>query len=457
MLDLRTKKAVTKVSKVVSSFGGRVFEVGGGVRDALLGVPSKDVDLLVTGVPVDDLVKGLPGKVDLVGASFGVLKVTLEGVTLDVALPRSEFSTGEGHRDFKVESDHSLPVEADLSRRDFTMNAVAVDLVSGEVVDPFGGRSDVEARLVRAVGDPLERFKEDPLRVLRALRFVAKLGFDVESKTFGAMRECAPLVATVSPERVAGELTGLLSASDASHVGKALRFLRDSGVLEAVLPEFTDAIGFDQRSPYHDRTVDEHTFDTVEHTVSRGASLEVRLAALLHDIAKPEMFSVGDDGVGHFYRHEDRGAEVAQSVLLRLRMASKVVGRVTLLVAEHPKPTPPVGKKALRRFVARMGEATEDALMLREADLAAHAGSSAEKARALMDEVREAVKSLDVVGFDHKQLALRGDEIMELFGVSGREVGHLKEMATRAVVDGLVPNEKGCVRRYLLWMRASCG
>ena len=212
------------IARIVTENGGEAFLVGGAVRDALLGFPSKDEDVLVTGIEWSRLEAALQdvGRVDAVGASFGVLKVVRDGLVIDVALPRTEQSTGIGHRDFAVTYDPKLPLEADLARRDFTVNAMARRISDDVLIDPFNGAQDLERRVLRAVGNPRERFTEDPLRMLRAARFVAKLDFVLEPDTLAALKLEADRIKTVSPERIQTELWGTLAAPHAMGVLRAV-------------------------------------------------------------------------------------------------------------------------------------------------------------------------------------------------------------------------------------------
>ena len=446
---------VEKIVAAVKEAGGRTFEVGGAVRDRCLGLPCKDTDLLVTGVPADVLQTILPGRAELVGQAFGVFKVTIDGETIDVAMPRTELSTGDGHKDFEVKCDHRLSVEEDLCRRDFTMNAIAIECGTGAQIDPFNGRHDISDRLIKAVGDANERFEEDPLRILRAIRFVAKLGFNIETNTALAIQRHASKLNTVAAERVAEELIRLLMNPDSQHVGKALRCARDLGVLENIIPEFKDSFKFDQRSKYHCFTVDEHVFKAGEHVVHRGASSNARLAVLLHDIAKPRNFTVDEDGQGHFYEHEYYGAKVAKKILQRLKFSVDDTNAVTTLVREHLRPSYDASEKVLRRFVAQLGPFVDDAIMVREGDLAAHARESSKTAQEKMDSIRARILGLGaIVGFGPANLALKGDEIAREFKVEFREIGELKKAATQAVVDGLVPNEREAILKFLKESRA---
>lgn len=200
---------IKKIQDAISSAGGESYIVGGAVRDSLMpDVPeSKDVDFIVTGLPLPEIEQVLSplGKVQQVGAAFGVVIANIDGEDFDIAIPRTgEEKTGEGHADFKVTTDHNAPVEADLQRRDFTINAMAKDS-SGKIIDLYGGEEDIKNKIIRTVGDPMDRFREDPLRMLRALQFATRFGFTIEQDTADAIKQLADQFKTISEERILGE------------------------------------------------------------------------------------------------------------------------------------------------------------------------------------------------------------------------------------------------------------
>jgi len=272
---------------------GKIYEVGGAVRDQLLGLPVKERDYLVTGIPYQELASLLQdyGRVDLVGRSFGVIKFTQshgnERTTFDIALPRREFSTGVGHKDFEVSFDPSLPIEEDLGRRDFTMNAIAIPLGGGELIDPVGGEADLKRKLIRMVSP--QSFPEDPLRMLRAVQFAARFQFEIEAETFASMKENSELINSVSSERIAEELNNLLTRSERPSCG--FHLMQKSGLLKQILPELEATVGVEQPGGFHMYNVFEHTLHAVD---AAPPSLRIRLAALFHDITKPQAKQLTD-------------------------------------------------------------------------------------------------------------------------------------------------------------------
>ncbi len=442
-----------RLLKTVSSLGGEVYLIGGAVRDGLLGLEVKDADYLVTGVDFKALRAKLEAwaRVDVVGASFGVLKVTHQDETVDVALPRTERSTGIHHRDFEVTFDSSLRIEDDLARRDFTINALALRLRDDLLIDPFGGRADLEAGVLRAVGEARDRFSEDALRMLRLSRFIAKLGFTPHPDTFQAALDTAHLVESVAPERVQTELLGLLKAPNSNHVIKALRFLRDAGLLLRILPEYAVCTGFDQQNPYHHLTLDEHMFHAVMYTVQNNSSFETRLAALLHDIGKPRTQSFGADGIAHYYFHEVRGAEITKTVLERLKCSNELLETVVKLVRQHMRPPKHPSTKSLRKFVNDLGPHWRDALELRRADILAHAPEPDFDADTWFETTAAQCASFPphLELFDERALAISGDLLTSRFGLTGKAIGDAKKAATQAVIEGELENEREAILAWI--------
>ncbi len=382
------------VADYVHSLGLDAYLVGGAVRDQLLGIPVTDFDFVVPGVGHAELRAALEphGKAeDLVVADqrVGVRLLprdkaarALQPGGIDFAPPRVERSTGPGRHDFEIVADAGISLEQDMERRDFTINAIARRLETGEVLDPLGGRADLERKILRTTSPT--SFRDDPLRIVRGLRFVSQLDVDPDEDTLRQMREWAPQIEHVSGERIGGglaadgmgELSKLLMGE---RPAKALRLARDSGVLVHLLPEMTPAIGFDQESRYHDLPLDEHTFVVVQAAADAGAPLRVRLAALLHDLGKPGSAWRGHDGRLHFYAkpklgkrgHQEAGAEIASQVLNRLRYPAKLRQRVRAIVAQHMFGVPSPGDAAkARRFLHRHGDDLAlDLLMHKRADL----------------------------------------------------------------------------------------
>ncbi|HET9029954.1 MAG TPA: HD domain-containing protein [Candidatus Aquilonibacter sp.] len=331
---------------------GTLYAVGGRVRDELRAeiedqeLPVKDLDYVVTGVPAGELRERLEqlGRVDLVGAAFAVFKVSVDGDTIDVALPRREKSTGHGHRDFEVQSGPEIPLQDDLARRDFRMNMIARALPSGILVDPYHGEADIRARRIDIL--TARTFEEDPLRMLRGAQFAARFGYDLSPATREAMALAAPLVKSVSPERIHDELIKLFDRAAKPSIG--LRIMHETGVLTHVWPELLEGVGVEQNE-WHAYDVWRHNLESMDATPPGDPLL--RIAALLHDVGKPRT----KDGP-HFYRHELVGAEMAREMLSRLRFSNDAIDTVEHLVRHHMyNQDPELSDAAVRRFIRRIG------------------------------------------------------------------------------------------------------
>jgi tRNA nucleotidyltransferase (CCA-adding enzyme) len=452
-----------EIENYVRSLGLDAYLVGGAVRDELLGLDSKDADFLVPGVDTDGLRAALTshGRVEdlvvadrLVGVRFhpndgAIRRLTPAGI--EFAPPRREVSTGPGRHDFEIVADSTLSVEDDMRRRDFTVNAMARRLETGELVDPLGGRADVEARRLRTVSS--QSFREDPLRLVRALRFVSQLGFEPDEELLAQMREEATAVKLVSGERIGGglaadgmgELSKLLLGGQPA---RALRLARDTGVLVELLPEFGPAIGFDQESRYHDLTVDEHTFAVVQAAADSGFSLAVRLGALFHDLGKPVVGWRGRDGRLHYYAkpgfaahgHDQVGAELASEALLRLRYPNALRQRVVRIVRRHMFQPGKGDARRARRFLRRNGdEIAFDLIDHKRADLLGKRGTDGEPPP--LDEIERLARFREVVEQERtsphrvRDLAIDGNDLIELGFRPGPRLGRILNELLDQVVD----------------------
>ena len=430
MTDAELARAIAEKA---AEQGGTVYFVGGCVRDRLLGLENKDIDIEVHGIPAEALEQLLSelGACMKIGKSFGIYG--LKGHALDIALPRTERRTGVGHRDFAVTSDPFLGTYEAAKRRDFTMNALAYHPAAG-VVDLVGGRADIEAGLVRCVGDPDRRFREDGLRMLRALRFASVYGMTIEPGTAAAVHRNRALLERIAAERVQAELTKLLCGRGAAAV---LRSFAD--VLAVLIPELAPMFGFDQRNPHHDRDVWEHTIAVVEHTPPEPV---LRWAALLHDIGKPSCFSRTEDGVGHFFGHAEQSTVMAEQILNRLRFDRDGRERIVRLVRFHDMPLT-ADRRLVKRLLSKHGE--EAARQLIELHRADTWGQSAVcKPRLAVFDAMDAMAGellREAACFSLKDLAVNGTDMLDL-GFRGREIGAVLQKCLDAVLDERAANDR---------------
>jgi tRNA nucleotidyltransferase (CCA-adding enzyme) len=427
---------------------GSLYAVGGRVRDELRAeiagreAPAKDLDYVVTGVTLDELTAAMRtlGRVDLVGASFAVLKVTVDGTTADIALPRRERSTGTGHRDFDVQSGPDISLEDDLARRDFRMNMIARALPGGALVDPYGGEADIRAHRIDILTP--RAFDEDPLRMLRAAQFAARFGYEPTEAVLEGMRGAAPLVATVAAERVHDELIKLFTLAERPSIG--LRLLERTGVLAHLWPELLEGVGVEQNE-WHAYDVWNHNLATLDATPPGDPVL--RIAALLHDVGKPRV----KDGP-HFYRHEHVGADMAREMLSRLRFSNEMVATIEHLVRQHMySQDPALSDAGVRRFIRRIGPAhLARQFAVRHADIA---GSGLPK-RDDSNERFEARIWAEIARkppFTVKDLAVSGNDVIETMVACGAaspgyrgdaRVGELLQWLFEQVTDAPERNER---------------
>ena len=324
--------------------------VGGAVRDELLGRPHSDWDLASRLLPqvVMDRARAAGLKVIPTGLQHGTVTVILEDRPLEITTFRSDGDYLDGRR---PESVHlGVTLEEDLSRRDFTINAMALPVGGGDLVDPFDGRADLARRTIRAVGEPLKRFGEDGLRTLRACRFASQLGFEVEAATLAAIPERLDVARKVAVERVFTELDKLLRGAEPE---RGLSLLASSGLLDLWLPELRPMLGCGQNR-HHRYDVWIHTMEVVRFAPADSA---LRWAALLHDVGKPDTRSTGPDGEVHFYGHEGRSLERTEAILERLKASHALRKEVATLIRHHgTHPDAAWGDAACRRFLGRLAE-----------------------------------------------------------------------------------------------------
>ena len=430
----------TAIRRYIRSLGLDAYVVGGAVRDELLGIEHADEDFLVPGVDQAALRSALEphGRVEdmevhgqLVGVRFYPRAAEIQALVpagIELTPPRAERSVGPGHRDFEIVADPSVSIEDDMARRDFTVNAMARRLETGELVDPFNGLVDLERRELRTVS--AQSFRDDPLRILRGLRLLSQLSFSLPAETIDQMRAESSGLRHVSAERIGGGLAadGLGELSKlllGTRPRDALRIARDTGALVEVVPEFAAAIGHQLGSSRQPLSLDEHLFAVAQNAADAGTSLAVRLAALLHDLGKPEADAHGGD-------HAQRGARVTGRVLRRLRYPNVLRDQVVRLVAAHAFWLDgPIDALFARRFLASHG--VESARLLvrhKRADLAAKHVEPWElehldALERLLEEQREsphrladlAVNGDDLIAIGYRESPALGAELARLLDV----------------------------------------
>lgn len=436
----RADELAFRVASALKGAGFVVYYVGGCVRDRLLALETSDVDLC-TDAPPARLRELFPGSME-VGAHFGVVIVRGEeargeeargqDAEVEVATFRSEHSYRDGRHPDAVAFE--TDPKQDVLRRDFTINALLENPFSGEVLDYVGGRADLESRLIRAIGDPRQRFAEDHLRLLRAVRFAARFAFEIEPETFTAMRELAPSIERIAPERVQGELTRILTEGGAR---RGFELLDASGLLRHVLPELERLKGVPQPPDFHpEGDVWTHTLLVLD---SLGPCTPVLgWAALLHDIAKPETIQFADRI--RFHGHAEKGADVARRILTRLRCSNELSAAVASLVGSHMRfqDVSKMGEAAFRRFL-RLPH-FDELLLLHRADCLGSRGRAG--TLDLIASRRAPLTESDI----HPTPLLRGHDLMELGYQPGPAMGKILKALEEEQLGGNLRSREEAVR-----------
>ncbi|MBR1972023.1 MAG: HD domain-containing protein [Oscillospiraceae bacterium] len=422
--------------EALEAAGFAAYAVGGCVRDACLGLTPHDYDLCTSALPEQTEAVFADKRLVLAGKKHGTVGVVTDFGVVEITTFRTEGTYRDNRHPDWVEF---VPnIEADLARRDFTVNAMAYSPKRG-FADPFGGREDLKNKILRAVGDPEKRFQEDSLRILRGARFAVRYGLTVEETTMNAMLQQRHLMDNLARERVFEELCKLIILVDVENMQ------RFAPLLAAVIPELEPLIGFDQRSPHHAYDLYTH----VAHVVAGiPKDLTLRWAALLHDIGKIPTFTRDETGRGHFYGHAPKGAEMADTVLRRLKAPTALRERSVLLIEQHMTRLTP-DKKLLRRRIGRWGwETVEQMLCLQEADMGSKGTGKSEEMdifsqiRTVLEEIRAENACLTL-----KDLAVNGHDLMQL-GLSGKAIGQTLNALLEQVIEENLPNEKNALLNF---------
>lgn len=417
---------------MIEEAGYQGYIVGGCVRDAIMGIEPHDYDITTSAMPNETKSIFDEYKVIETGIKHGTVTVLMEGYPLEITTFRVEGEYLDGRRPSNVAFTRSL--KEDVARRDFTMNAMAMD-VRGQVYDYFSGRDDIDKGIIRAVGNPRERFQEDALRIMRALRFSAKTGFKIEEKTSTALFQCKDSLLHISAERIREELVGLLLGKDVKKV--LIEYL---DILTVVIPELQPLKGFDQKSKWHIYDVLEHTAVSVE---AAPAEEHLRIAMLLHDIGKPKCFSIGDDGEGHFYGHANLSMDMARDILNRLKFDNETKDRVLRAIKYHDVQIEPALKQVKRALNKYTAEGFFDLVAVKRADNLAQNPNLVERQGYLDSLVKIANEIIkEEQCFSLKDLAVNGRDLIEMGMKPGKEIGQVLDALLEAVIEEKLPNDK---------------
>jgi len=451
-----------KIGNIADENNFKVFVVGGYVRDFIIGISDKDIDLMILGdgIKFAEIVANKYNKsLDAVYKNFETALLNIEDHQIEFASARKE-SYERGSRKPHVES---ADLNEDLSRRDFTINAMAIGINKddfGILYDEYKGFEDIQNKIIKTPLYPEKTFDDDPLRIMRAIRFASKLNFKIEEKTFEAIKKMRKRLTedkVVSQERITKEFLQILM-TDKPSVG--LELLYKTGVMDIIFPEISALEGVEQRKDFHHKDVFYHTLMVVDNISRKSDNLWLRFAALVHDIAKPATKKFIEGTGWTFHGHEELGARMMKKIFIKLKLPMSNLEYVEKLVRLHLRPIPlakeEVKDSAFRRLAADAGEDLVDLLTLCRADITS---KNTEKVSKFMNNYEIVEKKiLEVQEKDELrnfQSPVRGDEIMEICGLKpGREVGMIKHKIEEAILEGEIKNDYDEAKEYLYKIKA---
>lgn len=418
--------------------GYHAFYAGGCVRDTIMGREINDIDVTTDALP-EQIMSVFSGyKVIPTGLKHGTVTVISNGITFEITTFRIDGNYSDSRHPDSVT--FSGDINDDLSRRDFTVNAMAMDK-DGKIIDPFGGTSDIRNRIIRCVGNPEIRFSEDALRIMRAVRFSSQLGFEIETETHNTVMSMKERLSDISRERIRMELDKLLCGMNAVDV-----LLKYREIIAEIIPELRSCFDFEQHSKYH-------KYDIYEHSVrSVGAapedSLILRRAMLLHDIGKPFSFKMGEDGFGHFKGHAQVSEVIAREILRRLRYDNHTIDLTCTLITRHSDKIE--SESQVKRWVSKLGADVFILLMkMKKADNCAK-NEFVLKENLLFDEYIRMAERLEKEGncMRLSHLAVNGNDMISL-GLNGSAIGSALNELLELVIDDILPNEKSVLINYI--------
>ena len=422
------------VNKLKQS-GYSAFLVGGYIRDHILGIPCFDVDITTNALPEEVEKVFSECKVIETGIKHGTVTVIHDGIPAEITTFRREGSYSDNRHPDSVQ--FTDDIHEDLSRRDFTVNTLAYEPDTG-LIDDFGGISDIENKLIRCVGDPDRRFAEDALRILRALRFSSILGFNVERETSVAIHKNRYLLKNIAVERINEELLKLLCGQNVKDI-----LTEYFDIFCVIIPELEPLKGLEQHNPEYDYDAFEFTCNTVENIEAKS---EHRLAALLHDIAKPYCFTLDVNGIGHFYDHEIKGSEMAADIMRRMKCSNETINKVTAMIRYHAFRFYDI-KTDIKKLLNTVGEEYFfDILSLIEADNISK--GALKDSRGYYRYIRKTAQDILDSGecYSMAQLAVDGNDLMSM-GYDGVSIGKELDQLLFRVIEGYLPNDRSLLLR----------
>ena len=444
-----------QIGKMADESALRVYLVGGAVRDSVLKIPNFDVDIVVEGDGIKFskmLRKKLQADSFVAWDKFGTAELVIDEIKLEVATARSE----KYEKNSRKPTIEPAAIDLDLKRRDFTINTMAISLnreTFGELTDPFNGMEDITNKVLRTPLKPEETFNEDPLRMLRAIRFSAQLGFELQSDLIRAIRKEKDRLSIVSQERITAELFKILGTSQPS-IGIA--GLLGSELLDMVFPELIPTIGVEQIGKYHHKDVFWHTLEVLDNVAKISDDIDLRFAALVHDIAKPDTKKFKEGKGWTFHGHEVLGTKMVELIGRRLKLSRKTIKFAKKMTFLHLRPialvSVEVTDSAVRRLIVNAGDDVESLMTLCRADITtknpAKVKQYMKNFKLVEEKIAEVLEKDEMKAF---QSPVRGEEIMELFGIGeGKFIGLVKSAIEKAILDGIIDNDYEESYNYLM-------
>ena len=431
-MQIKLPDSVKKIIGVLEDHGYEAYAVGGCVRDSIMGIEPHDWDITTSALP--DEVKGCFKKTFDTGIEHGTVTVREDGQSFEITTYRVDGDYEDGRHPKDVTFTRSLT--EDLSRRDFTVNAMAYNEKDG-LVDIFGGREDIDAKVIRCVGDPYERFSEDALRMLRAMRFSAQLDFSVETDTLKAIKELSGTLSRISAERITAEIIKLITSE---HPEK-IEDVYTSGLTRVFFPEWDEMMATDQHHTHHCYDVGHHTIVVMQHV---KAEKVMRLAAMLHDVAKPICKKTDPKGEDHFVGHPQLGADMAKDILRRFKLDNATIDEVVRLVRHHDERPVPT-KRNVRRLMSRVGaDYMQGLIELKRADIYGQSEYKRDEKLAEIGEIERLYRDTVADGecVVTADLAVCGKDIIEAGVQKGPEVGRMLKRLLALVIEDPSQNER---------------
>lgn len=433
-LPLHGQKAID----ILENAGFEAYAVGGSVRDFLLGKPFSDIDIATSALPKEILKEFADFRTIETGIKHGTITVIIDAKPVEITTFRVDGKYKDNRHPENVSFTKNIC--EDLKRRDFTVNAIAYNPKLG-FIDPFGGKKDLKNKIIRTVGNPKERFSEDALRILRALRFSSCLSFDIENETAQAIHDCKDFLLEISSERINKEFTSLICGENA---GKILYDFKD--VISVFIPEIIPMIGFNQKNPHHIYDVYVHSLKVVENVPDEKI---LRLCAFFHDIGKPPVFTLDDEGIGHFYGHQKESAKISIGILNRLKYDKKTIKDVIEIIKYHDITLE--NENNVKKWLGYYGDENFKRLLyIKKGDILAQNPEYLYNLNNLsyIYNIYKKVKK-EKLCIKMSDLAVNGKDIMALGIPKGKKIGDILELILQKVVENSLPNQKNDILDFI--------